>query len=173
MKFDLNEIKEIALAKENENDLFRQYLSNCGEAAVDERVHALNEKITSQIDCTKCGNCCRSLMINVDKEDASRLSDHLQLSEAVFLEKYVEVSASGSLAIMNTIPCHFLEDNKCQVYTARPKECREFPGLHQAGFVKRSFTYFMHYGRCPIIFHVIEELKKELKFETVVPLHRM
>ena len=63
---------------------------------------------------------------------------------------------------MNKIPCHFLHENKCTVYEARPTECREFPGLHKPGFIKRSFATFMHYGRCPIIFNVIEALKKEL-----------
>lgn len=165
MDFDLFEMQKIALEKEDENDKFRQHLSRLDEGFVDELVHRLNDEITQQIDCTKCGNCCRSLMINVDKNDAIRLSHHLHLSEKAFMENYVEVSSSGNLAVMNTIPCHFLSENRCDVYEARPAECREFPGLHQRDFAKRSFTYFMHYERCPIIFNVIERLKQETEFQ--------
>lgn len=164
METDLKSIEKIAIQKDSENEAFRNHLSKFKEEEIDKQVHELNNHISPQIDCTACGNCCRSLMINVDNTDAQRLSDHLQLTQTQFMDKYVEVSSSGNLAIMNAIPCHFLHTNKCTVYEARPAECREFPGLHRSGFVKRSFTFFMHYGRCPIIFNVIEKLKQQTGF---------
>jgi Fe-S-cluster containining protein len=155
-------ISNEARDKEAENIRFRETLQQQDGAAVDELVFRLNEEITPQIDCTKCGNCCRSLMINVDDADASRLSTHLNLDKETFYNKYIERSSHGSLAVMNKIPCHFLDENKCTVYEARPTECREFPGLHHAGFTKRSFAIFMHYDRCPIIYNVVERLKEEV-----------
>ena len=159
---DLTTIAENAEKKEAENLQFRQLLQQKNVADIDRLVFQLNETITPQIDCTVCGNCCRSLMINVDEPDAERLSKHLALDKEAFYEKYVERSSQGLLAVMNKIPCHFLEDNKCTVYEARPTECREFPGLQHAGFTKRLFAIFMHYGRCPIIYNVVEQLKEEV-----------
>ena len=158
-------LKVIAIAAETnaaENLRLKELLLASDPALVDELVFKLNETITAKIDCTACGNCCRSLMINVEPNDATRLARHLTVSEEVFHEKYIEQSSEGSLAVMNKIPCHFLHDNKCTVYEARPNECREFPGLHQPGFTKKLFATFMHYGRCPIIFNVVEALKMEL-----------
>ena len=67
-------------------------------------------------------------MINVEEGDAARLAAHLNMNIADF-ETAIEKSSAGTLAVMNTIPCHFLSDNKCVVYEARPNECREFPGF--------------------------------------------
>src|SRR6185295_11993889 len=144
---DLSEISANAQKNEAENFHFRELLQKKDGNEIDGIVFKLNDQITRQIDCTKCGNCCRSLMINVDDADATRLSNHLKLDKGDFYSRYIERSSQGSLAVMNKIPCHFLNENKCTVYEARPNECREFPGLHHPGFTKRLFTIFMHYGR--------------------------
>lgn len=161
---DLAFIEQSSFEKEDENLLFKQYLQQQNSNEIDSLVYNLNEEISPQIDCTKCGNCCRSLMINVEENDAERLAEHLNISKEDFCKKYIETSSEGNLSVMNKIPCHFLSQNKCTVYEARPHECREFPGLHQPNFNARLFATFMHYSRCPIIYNVIEMLKKELAF---------
>jgi uncharacterized protein len=158
-------IEQSAFAKENENDLFKQFLRSQHSSKIDEMVQELNTKISPQIDCTQCGNCCRSLMINVAKNDAERLARHLNISPENFYKKYIETSSHGNLSVMNKIPCHFLHENKCTVYETRPNECREFPGLHHPNFTQRLFATFMHYARCPIIYNVVENLKQELNFK--------
>ena len=160
---NLSIIARNAATNEEENRHLQQLLKNEDGNSIDSLVFALNESISQQIDCTVCGNCCRSLMINVNSYDAERLANHLHVSKKTFEEKYVEKSTEGTLAVMNTIPCHFLHNNKCTVYKARPHECCEFPGLHKPDFKGRLFATFMHYGRCPIIYNVIEALKEELK----------
>ena len=57
--------------KEAENLRFREILQQRDGATVDQMVFRLNKEVTPQIDCTKCGNCCKSLMINVDDADAT------------------------------------------------------------------------------------------------------
>jgi len=160
---DLSIIARNAATNEEENLHFQELLRNENGESIDKLVFALNESISRQIDCTACGNCCRSLMINVNNNDAERLANHLHISKKTFEEKYVEKSTEEILAVMNTIPCHFLHNNKCTVYKARPDECCEFPGLHKPDFKGRLFATFMHYGRCPIVYNVIEALKEELK----------
>jgi Fe-S-cluster containining protein len=124
----------------------------------------LNEQVTAKVDCTSCGNCCKSLMITVSEQEAYQLSTRLRITKTAFDEQYLEKGMHG-LNLINAIPCHFLSDNKCTVYEDRFEGCREFPALHLADFQKRLFTHFMHYGRCPIIFNVIEHLKSNHSFE--------
>ncbi|MEP6846144.1 MAG: YkgJ family cysteine cluster protein [Panacibacter sp.] len=159
---DLAVISINAEKNDAENLRFRELLQQKDNDETDEIVFRLNAAIAPKIDCTQCGNCCRSLMINVEDADAARLAAQLQTDKESFYNRYVERSSQGSLAVMNTIPCHFLHENKCTVYEARPNECREFPDLHHPGFTKRLFALFMHYGRCPIIYNVVEALKEEM-----------
>jgi Fe-S-cluster containining protein len=128
---------------------------------VDSLVQQLNNEISPKIDCTKCGNCCKTLMINVSEQEADHLSQHLQLNRTDFDEQYLEKGSNGMM-LMNSIPCSFLSNNKCNVYEYRFEGCREFPAMHLPGFGKRLFTTLMHYGRCPIIFNIVEEMKKQI-----------
>jgi len=131
---------------------------------IDRLVQEINEVITEQIDCTQCGNCCKTLMINISEKEANAVALHLVRNRPDFDEQYVEKGINGMM-IMNKMPCHFLNENKCTVYDHRFSGCREFPAMHLPNFTERLFTTFMHYERCPIIFNVVEQLKKELSFE--------
>lgn len=163
---DLSIIQNAAECNEEENDLFRIFLKQQDSVQVDEIVHTLNGMISAQIDCTQCGNCCRSLMINVEPVEANNLAAYLHIPAAEFKHAYIEESEQGQMVI-NTIPCHFLKHNRCSIYAHRFNECREFPHLHKPAFTSRLFGTFMHYGRCPIIFNVVEALKIELSFKPV------
>lgn len=163
---DLSAIQTASECNEDENDRFRIFLKQQDSERVDEMVHSLNRTISAQIDCTQCGNCCHSLMINVEPDEAKNLAAYLDIPAAEFKHAYIEESEQGQMVI-NTIPCHFLKHNKCSIYTHRFNECREFPHLHKPAFISRLFGTFMHYGRCPIIFNVIEALKIELAFQLI------
>lgn len=159
---DLGFIANEAESRTAENEAFRDFLKQT-DLDLDELVQNLTAEIEPGIDCTTCGNCCRSLMINVSTGEAQALAARLGSSLSVVKEKYLEESVGGQL-IINTIPCHFLEDNKCTIYENRFSDCREFPHLHKSGFRHRIFGTLMHYGRCPIIYNVMEALKQRTKF---------
>ena len=146
-----------------ENDAFKSFIKSHDADAIDDLVFDIQQKVAASIDCTQCGNCCRSLMINVEPEELEPLAMALKLPAAEVKARFIEESSQGQL-IINTIPCHFLSDNKCRVYEQRFTECREFPHLHKKGFNRRLFGTFMHYHRCPIIRNTIEILKQELSF---------
>ncbi len=150
--------------REEENDGFRVFLSTQDGEALDEQVFLLNEIITPQIDCTQCGACCKMLMINVTPAEAEDVSAHLGITVSGFKENYIEESQQGQM-IMSAIPCHFLDDKICTVYTNRFSECREFPHLHRKNFKDRLFGTLTHYAMCPIIYNVVEELKIETGFK--------
>ena len=161
---DLHKITLLAADKEVENDHFKNFLKEQDREQIDSIVHQLNEEITPQIDCTHCGNCCKSLMINVTPGETESLAEHLNMDVADVKEKYIEISNQGQM-IINTIPCHFLEGKSCTIYQNRFTECREFPHLHKANFKARFFGTIMYYSMCPIIFNTIENLKQKLNFK--------
>lgn len=158
----MNAILNLATEKEAENEVFIAFLKSYNTQIVDAAVSILNDVVTSQIDCTACGNCCKTLMINVTDEEANKLSDHLNKTRLEFDEQYLE--KGSTMMVINAIPCHFFANTKCTVYEYRFAGCREFPALHLPNFTKRLFTTFMHYNRCPIIYNVVEGLKAELGF---------
>ena len=162
---DLDFIAGQAHEKAEENDHFIGFLKGNDNTELDDLAHVINNKVSAAVDCTKCGNCCKTLVINVTADEVGKLAEHLLLTEAETKEIYIEESQQGNCFI-NTIPCHFLSDNKCSIYEARFTECRDFPHLHKPGFKSRLSGTLMHYGRCPIIYNVIEEMKTELGFFT-------
>lgn len=160
----LDVIEKEALNREQENYQFRQFLYQQNSQEIDNHVQELDAAITPRVDCTACGNCCQSLMINVTAAENEQVAAHLGMPVAAFTEKYIEISLQGDM-VVNTIPCHFLTNRRCTVYEHRFKECRTFPGLHQPDFTGRLFSTFMHYGRCPIIYNVTEQLKARLQWQ--------
>lgn len=160
---NLAEIEALAIQKQAENDEFSIFLKSHDADEIDVLVGELNGKISPEIDCTTCGNCCKSLMVNINEAEANNLSGHLKITRENFDRQYIEKGSNGMM-LLNAIPCHFLSDNKCSVYEYRFEGCKEFPALHLPGFKNRAFTTFMHYDRCPIIFNVVEQLKERLNF---------
>ncbi len=161
----LNSIAALEQQRLVEHQAFKAYIKSYNDdAKLDAVVQALEQHISPLIDCTQCGNCCRSLMINVTEAECTTVSQALGISEQSFTQQYVETSTYGAMVI-NTIPCHFLSNNKCTIYQHRFRECRDFPHLHQPNFSSRIGGTLMHYGRCPIIYNVIEQLKVKLSWQ--------
>jgi Fe-S-cluster containining protein len=161
---DLEFIKNKAIELEAENLKFQYFLRNLDSLSLDKAVFELSEAISPKIECTECGNCCKSLMVNIDEEEANNLSAHLGQTRVEFDEKYLDKGESGRM-VVNAIPCHFLVGNSCSVYSHRFAGCKEFPAFHVPDFNKRLFTTYMHYDRCPIIFNVLETLKVDSGFK--------
>jgi len=161
---DLDFIKNKAVELETENLQFQDFLRNLDSLSLDKAVFELSEAISPKIECTDCGNCCKSLMVNIDDAEANHLSVHLGQTRDEFDQKYLDKGESGRMVI-NAIPCHFLVGNSCSVYSHRFAGCKELPAFHVPDFNKRLFTTYMHYDRCPIIFNVMETLKVDTGFK--------
>lgn len=160
---DLSEIARLAAIREEENDHFRSFIEARDPSETDKSVFRLQEVVSAGIDCRQCGNCCRSLMIVVSEEELDRVALLSNETTADFKSKHITEGLAGKM-LLNSMPCRFLEDSSCSIYEHRFAGCREFPALHLPGFAHRYFTIQMHYDRCPIIFNVVEQLKKELHF---------
>jgi hypothetical protein len=60
-----------------ENLQFQNFLREMDSESLDNAVLALSNTISPQIDCTQCGNCCKSLMVNINNQEADNLAAHL------------------------------------------------------------------------------------------------
>jgi Fe-S-cluster containining protein len=81
--------------------------------------------------CTGCGQCCTGEpgYVWLSPEEVDNISAHLNISKEKFIQTYTR-SIFGKLSLREdriTYDCTFLKDNRCQIYSARPSQCRTFP----------------------------------------------
>ena len=126
---DLRKIRKYAKIKEDGNWQFRRFLKNQNPPKVDRIVHRLNRIISKQIDCLKCGNCCKHLNPSVTELDIENISNYLEITTDSFKEKYLDLNEDSELQL-KVSPCIFLNGKKCKIYKLRPEVCRSFPHLH-------------------------------------------
>ena len=65
LETDLSKISYWAQKREDQNYRFRTFLKGQSESKTDRLVHAINNEVKNQIDCTQCGNCCKVLRPSV------------------------------------------------------------------------------------------------------------
>jgi len=160
---DLNEIKLIGDKKKKENLRFISFLKEQDSKRIDSLVHELNTFYSANIDCTTCSNCCNHLRPILAESDIDILIKSLNISREKFKRLYVITDEEGDM-LFKKIPCVFLSERKCSLYNSRPEDCRSYPHLHKNDFTSRLYGIFENYAICPIVFHVIEELKIRTDF---------
>jgi uncharacterized protein len=95
-----------------------------------------NDAAWKEVDCLSCANCCKKMTPTFNRNDISRISKHLNMSPTAFKEKWLIVDDNKDTVNKST-PCQFLgKDNKCSIYSVRPKDCAEFPH-----FIRKDFRY--------------------------------
>jgi len=178
MTFDLIQIRAMAEKKEDENWRFRQFLkTRCklGPDEIDRRVFEATQRVWDGIDCTTCANCCRELEPTFSEEEVDRVARRLGIERRQFIETYLKRAEPGSENPwqIRTSPCPFLRDNRCSVYEDRPADCSGYPYLYQSDFVSRTMGMIGRTFTCPIVYEVMEELKKSLGFPGAARKSRM
>jgi len=81
--------------------------------------------------CTGCGQCCTGEpgYVWLTPEEIDTIAAHLGISKEKFIKTYTR-SVFGRLSLREdrvNFDCIFLKDKRCQIYTARPSQCRTFP----------------------------------------------
>jgi uncharacterized protein len=127
------------------------------------------------IDCTTCANCCREVKPTFSEEEVSRLAHRLGMTPQKLIENYLERTETGDENPWQTrtTPCPFLQDNRCSVYDERPADCRGYPYLYEPDFAFRVWGMIERTFTCPIVYEVMEELKKILGFFTPTKVMRL
>ena len=161
---DLARITRIAKEKEDQNWRFRSFLKAYDGPAreIDAIVHSLYQRISSEIDCKQCANCCREIQPVLNQKDIRAFSKGLGMSVDEFKTRHLVQGENPGESRFNKLPCPFLEENLCTNYEGRPQDCRSFPHLHKRDFTTRLWNVVEKCSVCPIIFNVYEYLKDEL-----------
>lgn len=81
--------------------------------------------------CTGCGKCCTGTpgYVWVNEEEIEEIARFLKLTPKDIKQRYTR-RLGTRLSLTELKPhfsCVFLKDNKCQVYGARPTQCRTYP----------------------------------------------
>jgi Fe-S-cluster containining protein len=84
--------------------------------------------------CTECGACCSGApgYIWVSEDEIAAMAEHKKMTIQAFSMRYLR-RVDNRFALVElkrgpqTYDCVFLKDKKCQVYEARPLQCRTFP----------------------------------------------
>ena len=161
---NLFKIRHAAIKREDENYRFRSFLKGKDPEWVDRIVHRLHEELTKKIDCRTCSNCCRAFAPLLSDEDIGVLAGMENITPEEYEEKYCEADMFGD-ACLNSKPCRYLGENQCSIpMDKRPEQCRDFPYTGKKGFTSRLLSIISFYGVCPIVYNLMEQLKKEVEF---------
>lgn len=159
---DLDEVRRLGTAKAAENVAFRRYMS--AHHAGDKQFQILANDVQQHVNCTACANCCRDSVVSVDKQDIEAISRRLGVTPDAVARLYtVPDREAPALRILanSRRACIFLKGNLCQIYSARPKACRDFPhvsvGNHSLGARAASLARWA--ARCPIVYNALEDYK--------------
>jgi len=130
---------------------------------LDRRAKKTHRRTFESIDCTQCGNCCRTLEPEFKKQDILRISEYLGLSQTEFIRRYLRMGQEKDYTVQS-LPCPFLgDDNLCTIYEVRPKSCRDYPFTDKKQFAKRAEQHAENTLTCPAVFHIVEKLRMSLE----------
>jgi Fe-S-cluster containining protein len=127
----------------------------------DELAGQLHEQAFQIVDCTRCANCCKTMNIKFNDEDALRIARHLDMDVDEFVKTFLEPDEEDGPYKVRGKPCPFLgDDDRCKIYDVRPTVCREYPHTDKEGFTFRTMGVANNALVCPAVFWIVEEMKK-------------
>jgi hypothetical protein len=161
---NLDFIAKEAKVRRDDYIAFAHYveLDDTTDVELDRLVEAVAAPIANAIDCKTCANCCRRLEVFVTETDAARL----QSAVVIPIEEVIEhdvARAHGEWGMFLDKPCRFLNGNLCSIYAHRPESCRRYPQF-APDFRWTVRRILGGVGLCPIIYHVIERLQREMRW---------
>ena len=137
---------------------YKQFLQRADKNSVLKKLTDLHDEAIARIDCLQCGNCCKNYSPRFKTTDIKRISRHLKMKEAKFIETYLSLDSDGDY-VAKSAPCPFLgKDNYCSIYEERPGDCARYPYTNEDVFLKRPQLTQKNSTVCPIAHYVLEKL---------------
>lgn len=158
---NLRTLSECAKKVEKESKSFFKKIKKNRLRELDDTVHALHEELSAQTDCLSCANCCRTLGPRITDKDIERMGRALRMKPQEVVAAYLRIDEDNDY-VFRSMPCPFLaSDNYCFIYEDRPKACREYPHTDRRKFYQIHALSIRNARTCPVVYHLIERLKKE------------
>lgn len=155
---DIEKYKQLALQKQGEHRKFLANLKKRAPKNLDRIVQDIHAEVFSEIDCTECANCCKTLGPLFTESDITRIAKHLRMKLPVFEEMYLRVDEDGDKVFRPFLG----GDNLCSIYDARPKACREFPHTNRKKFYQINNLTIKNSLICPAAYLFVEKLRERI-----------
>lgn len=111
------------------------------------------------VDCTACGNCCKTMTPTWKKAEVKKLAAHLGITYEEFFDRWLYVEESTGDICNKSTPCQFLNaQGLCSVYELRPHDCSRFPHLHRKDFFDQTEVFGANLHRCPATYEAMKKL---------------
>jgi Fe-S-cluster containining protein len=168
---DVQQIQRATMAREAENLAFRTFVTlevPLSDRSLNALVQETTTAVWQHIDCQTCANCCRERQPVFSRAEAERIAAHLGLTLEEVRARYLQSDAEMGKYITNTLPCPFLDGTLCSIYDVRPAVCVNYPHLHR-NFRSRIRQVVDNAETCPIVYNVVERLKRTLGFTGPAP----
>ena len=160
---DIEHYKKLALEKQADHRKFLASLKKKAPKNLDQIAKEIHQEVFSEIDCTQCANCCKTLGPLFTEADVERIAKQLHMKVSVFEATYLRVDEDED-KVFRTMPCPFLgSDNLCSIYEVRPKACREFPHTDRKKIYQINHLTIQNTVICPAAYLFVEKLKNRLK----------
>ena len=160
-----SDVRSRAETLEEKNNKFRTFLKNRADPdELDKQFLDLHNELFTEYDCTLCRNCCKEYAAVLTEDEVETIAEFLELDKDEFIKQYVEESRDDSFEL-RSIPCCFLgADNKCLIESCKPQNCIDYPFTNKPERLWSLFSVIDSTFVCPVVFELIERLKKTYRF---------
>lgn len=160
---DLQRFKIVAYRKKGKLVSFLKKLDEIVPEDLPQLVTEVDKTVWSEVNCTTCANCCKTMTPTFRRSDVVRIAAHLGMRPKEFVEKWLHKEEDTGDWVNTTQPCQFLIDDKCSIYEVRPVDCAEFPHHDKRPFDAYNDTFAQNVHRCPATFLLIDRLRKRVE----------
>lgn len=144
-------------AKEHSKQ-YKKILQKTNKNTLLKQLPDLHDEAFENIDCLKCANCCKNYSPRFKMPDIKRIAKRLKMKEVQFIDNYLVMDEDGDY-VVQTHPCPFLgEDNYCEIYEDRPRDCYRYPYTDEDVLFKQIGLTLKNATVCPAVFYVMEKL---------------
>ncbi len=156
----LKSYRQKAYRNKNKLTAFLTAVVKQGDKSIYPLVRKAEKFAWTKVDCTKCGNCCKTMTPTWKKPEVKKLAAHLGMTYQEFFDKWLYVEESTGDICNNSTPCQFLDGQSglCTVYELRPHDCAKFPHLHRKDFFDQAELYAANLHRCPATYEAMKHL---------------
>ncbi|MBN2616756.1 MAG: YkgJ family cysteine cluster protein [Spirochaetales bacterium] len=150
-----------------ENKKFIMILKRLRAKTLDREINVLHDRAFAEIDCLKCGNCCRTVPAIIQQKDIKALAKRFHCRPIVW-EKEFTVRDEDEDLVMNQTPCPFIaDDNYCMYYEDKPKYCRDYPYTDSTRLRNYLRETMENTKVCPAVYLIVKWLKEGINNRTI------